>query len=73
MDSILFVIQSSGCPRHTLRFQFAELPQAKRAIAANKKRLAAGAMHKLVPEQSENENVPPSGPITQGGTKSNAK
>jgi integrase len=41
--------------------------------AANQKRLAAGAMHKLVPERLANERVPLSDPVSQSGTKSTAK
>jgi integrase len=41
--------------------------------AADQKRLAAGAMTLLLPEQAENEIVPLSGSIHQGGTKPTAK
>ncbi len=35
---------------------------------ANLKRLAAEAMHKLMPGHTENECVPPEGPVESGGT-----
>ncbi len=40
---------------------------------ANRKRLAAAAMHLLVPDQSENETVPLSTPISAGGTARSKK
>ncbi len=35
---------------------------------ANRKRLAAEAMHKLMPGQTENKSVPPEGRVVSGGT-----
>jgi len=35
---------------------------------ANRKRLAAEAMHKLIPDQIENESVPPESALEAGGT-----
>ena len=35
---------------------------------ANRKRLAAEAMHKLIPGQIENESVPPDRAVESGGT-----
>jgi integrase len=37
---------------------------------ANRKRLAAGSMHLVVPSQTENGTVPPSGSVDPGGTNS---
>jgi hypothetical protein len=35
---------------------------------ANRKRLAAEAMHKLMPGQTKNESVPPERTLASGGT-----
>ena len=40
---------------------------------ANRKRLAGDAMHLLIPDQTENESVPPSRVVSQGGTNGGKK
>jgi hypothetical protein len=40
---------------------------------ADRKRLAAGAMHKLVPEQETDRSVPPEAVISSSGTNKGKK
>ena len=40
---------------------------------ANRKKLAAQAIHKLLPSQTENETVPPEGVVASGGTNKGEK
>ena len=40
---------------------------------ANRKRMAGDAMHLLIPDQTENESVPPSRVVSQGGTNGGKK
>ncbi|OWK26270.1 hypothetical protein AJ87_02755 [Rhizobium yanglingense] len=40
---------------------------------ANRKKLAAGAMHKLIPEQNGTENVPRPRGVAKSGTKTGKK
>ena len=40
---------------------------------ANRKRMAGDAMHLLIPDQTENESVPLSKVVSQGGTNGGKK
>ncbi len=61
----------NGATEHQLMAMFGwDSPQqaALYTRKANRKRLAAEAMHKLLPGHTENESVPPEGAVASGGT-----
>ncbi len=61
----------NGATEHQLMAMFAWDSPKQAALytkKANLKRLAAEAMHKLMPGHTENESVPPEGAVASGGT-----
>ncbi len=61
----------NGATEHQLMAMFGWDSPKQAALytrKANRKRLAAEAMHKLMPGQTENESVPPEGAVVSGGT-----
>lgn len=70
------IAAENGATEHQLMaiFGWKTLKQVQHYTAtARQKRLTASGMHLLIPERSENECVPLSEPVTQSGTKFNAK
>ncbi len=61
----------NGATEHQLMAMFGWDSPKQAALytrKANRKRLAADAMHKLIPGQTENESVPPKRTLASGGT-----